>query len=283
MSGTEAEQGILLSSLLPDEILGWKTEGEDESYDPQTIFDYINGAGEVYRSYNFRELLVRRFQKESRPDIVCDFFDMGTSADAFGVFTHDLEGEEVSIGCGATYKGGLLSFWKDRYFISLTAEEETPETREAIFALGRKIASEIKSEGEKPQILSLLPLPAINERNVRYFHNHIILNFHYFVAAENILFLGQETEAVLAALGEKSEREHLLIIRYPGDEGASQAYESFIEAYMPEARGHGIVQTEDGKWTAVKRVDRYLLIIFNASTSSSAEAEVERVIEKIKE
>ena len=120
-----------LARFLPDEVEGWKAEGNDQVYDSQTIFDYINGAGEVYRSYNFRELLVRRFKREGQPDIVIDFFDMGSSKDAFGVFTHDLEGEDAKIGQGSTYKGGLLSFWKGQFFVSLYAEEETEEKEEA--------------------------------------------------------------------------------------------------------------------------------------------------------
>jgi hypothetical protein len=75
---------------------------------------------------------------------------METSKDAFGVFTHDLEGEDARIGQGSTYNGGLLSFWKDRFFVSLYSEEETEDTRKALFALGEKVASSIKKEGKEP-------------------------------------------------------------------------------------------------------------------------------------
>ena len=82
-------RGNTLASLAPDEIMGWKAK-EERTYDPRTIFDYIDGAGEVYRSYNFKNLLARRFEKEGQTDPVVDFFDMGLASDAFGVFTHDL-------------------------------------------------------------------------------------------------------------------------------------------------------------------------------------------------
>ena len=45
-----------LGVLLPKEINGWSVTEEDRLFDPETIFDYINGAGEVYRAFNFKSL-----------------------------------------------------------------------------------------------------------------------------------------------------------------------------------------------------------------------------------
>ena len=184
-----------LPAYLPKDVLGWTTAGEDQWFDPQTIFDYIDGGGEIYRAYNFQRLFVRRLKKAGQPDIIVDFFDMGSAKDAFGVFTHDLEGDDWGIGQGSTYKSGLLSFWRDRYFISLTAEAETPETKAALMALGKHIAAATGKDGAKPALLNFLPTRMASEKNVHYFHNHIILNYHFFVSDGNILKLDQTTEA----------------------------------------------------------------------------------------
>jgi hypothetical protein len=272
-----------LSRFLPEEIQGWKAEEKDQSYDPQTIFDYIDGAGEVYRSYNFKELFVRRFKKEGKSDIIVDFFDMVSSKDAFGVFTHDLEGEEVSIGQGSTYKGGLLSFWKGPFFVSVYAEEEAEETRKALIELGQTIASSIKEEGEKPDLLNFLPEEYIDQKEVHYFHNHLILNYHFYVSDENILLLDQRTEAVFGRGLEKEEEFYLLLVRYPEEEKTAQAYESFTGAYMPDAAEPGLVKTEDMKWTAAGVKGDLLIIIFNAASDTVAKELLERVEKRVKE
>lgn len=269
-----------LRSFIPRDIQGWSAKGKDQSYNPQTIFDYINGAGEVYRSYNFKELLVRRFRKEGEPDIIVDFFEMPSSEDAFGVFTHDLEGEDAGIGQGSTYKGGLLSFWKCNFFISVYAEEETEETREVLLNLGKAVASAIKEEGEKPALLTLLPSEYVDEKNVHFFHNHMILNYHFFVSDENILLLDQHTEAVLATGFEKEEKYHLLLIKYPKRGKASQAYKSFTKIYMPDAVEPGLVKTEDEKWTAARVKDDLLMIIFNAPSDIFAREIIEKIEQK---
>jgi len=279
MSGDLKNKQMELRDLLPMEIHGWKVAEEDREFNPEIIFDYIDGAGEVYRSYNFEKLLSRHYFKKGQPEIFADVFDMGTSADAFGVFTHDLEGEDLGIGQGSTYNGGLLSFWKDRFFLSLYAEEETAQAKKALIALGKSIADSIPRNGEKPRIVSLLPEEGLLEKSIHYFHNHIILNYHFFVADENILFLDQETEVVLAAYSLQDEKSILLCILYHDSEKASRAYKNFIQAYMPDASEQGFVKTEDNKWTAANIQEDLLIVIFNAPNYSSAKEMIQKVLE----
>jgi hypothetical protein len=270
-----------LGNLLPREINGWEAIDKDELYDPRTIFDYIDGAGEVYRSYNFKLLLARRFSKKDQPDIVADLFEMESSKDAFGVFTHDLEGDNAGIGRGSTYKEGLLSFWKGRFFVSLYAEEETEDARKALFAFGQKVDSSIEEEGEEPDIVSLLPEESRVEKSVHYFHNHMILNYHFYVSDENILLLDQQTEAALGAYSEANEKFYLLLVRYPEKEKALEAYKAFTQAYMPDSKETGLVQTEDKKWTAARIKKDFLAIVFNGPSADYAKGMLEQVLKKI--
>jgi hypothetical protein len=270
MAVRPTDQGRGLASFIPAEFTGWTIE-EDQVFDAETIFKYVDGAGEVYRSYNMKSLFARRFAAKGKPALVVDLFDMGTSADAFGLFTHDLDGEDAATGQGSTYKGGLLSFWKGRYFASVYAEDETPETKQAVLGLGRKIDGAIRETGEKPALVSMLPSEGLQTKDIRFFHNHSVLNYHFFVADENILQLDQTTAAVLASYGDKDVRSRLLVVRYSGVAKAEAALESFLKAYMPDAKGAGIVRTEDGKWTAARRKDRLVIIVFQAPTGEFAE------------
>lgn len=266
-----------LGALLPKEINGWTVAGEDNLYDPETIFDYINGAGEIYRAYNFKSLLARQYSREGQPNIIADLFDMGSAKDAYGIFTHSLEEEDVSIGQGATYMGGLLSFWKDRFFVSLYAEEETEEAKEALFSLAKEVAVSIKDEGQIPDIISFFPPENLDRTKIRYFHSYIILNYHFFMADENILYLDQETDAALGLYEHNGERSYLLLVRYTGKEKAKAAMDNFLKVYMPDADETAMVKTEDGKWTAARLNGDLLSVIFNARSESQAKEFLDRV------
>jgi hypothetical protein len=105
----------------PRQVDGWQWHGKCDTYDPQTIFDYIDGIGEKYRAYNMRRVWACRYEKADSPTLTLDIFDMGTAEDAFGIFTFERDGEDAGIGQGSDYAGGMLRFWKDRYFVVITA------------------------------------------------------------------------------------------------------------------------------------------------------------------
>ena len=280
----DSTKGIL-AAFLPPEVQGWTAAGQDRLFDSETIFDYLDGGGEVYRSYNMKLLLSRRYEREGAPAIIADLFDMGSAADAFGVFTHDLDGEPAGIGQDGNYKAGLLSFWKGRFFVSVYAEEETDEARRAVLDMGRLASAAIKEEGQKPTLLKLVPGAFAAEGRLHYFHTHPILNYHFFVSAENALDLSPRTEVVLARAGAKGARSYLLIAHYPEDALALRASQSFGKAIMGGVPDDGARQMPDGTWTALRRRGAYVFIVFRAGTKEAALAAVEgveRLLEKLK-
>ncbi len=262
---------------VPKQINGWSADSEVREYNRKTLFKYIDGGAELYLAYHFRKVYVHRYTRPGAPDIVMDIYDMGTAQDAFGVFTAELEGEEIGIGQGGEYDAGLLRFYKDRFFVSIMAYEETVESREAISALARAVENAIQSIGDKPELLSSLPDRGLIARSIRYFHDHNILNLHYYLADENILLLDRRTEAVLARYTSEEEKPYLLLIRYPGTERAKRAFESFLSAYMPDAMEKGIVQTENGKWTATALHSTLVTAVLDAPSESSARALLDAV------
>jgi hypothetical protein len=282
MNAPQGSAANRLKSLLPAEAQGWKAEAEDHLYDRDSIFEYIDGAGEVYRAFNFRELLSRRFHRAGMPDIIIDLFDMGSPADAFGVFTHDLEGEDAGLGQGGNYKGGLLTFWRDRYLVSIFAEGETAETKAALFALARPVTAAIGRDGAKPALLALVPPEFAAGGTVRYLHSPVILNYHFYVSAENLLGLGPDTEAVLAKSADKGRNGVLLAVKYPGTAQAAAAHSRFLKGYMPDAGSAGLVRTEDGKWTSVRLAKDMVTVVFGAPTEAGAKALLNNVADRIK-
>jgi hypothetical protein len=269
-----------MNELVPRAMHGWTMHGTDETYDRKTIFDYMDGAGEIYLAYGFTQLLVRNFanlEKPDEPQILVELFDMGSSQDAFGIFSHCRESEEGDIGQGSQYQGGLLYFWKGRFFVCVSAKQETPAAKQAVMALGKVIANTIPEIGEKPALLDYLPEDGLIPHSVRYFHTHPMLNYHYFVATENILKLDASTSAVLAQYQHPEGKSYLLIVEYPTPTQARAAYDSFRTAYFPEPylTKNDLAELEKGKWTSVHvHIGRaeHVAIVFDAPTADRAKA-----------
>jgi hypothetical protein len=206
----------------------------------------------------------------NNPDIILDIFDMGSPENAFGIFTHDQDGEESDIGQGALYRYGWLRFWKDNYFVSIYPEEETKASRMAVMELGKTLASIIKNEGSKPSIISFLPLNGLLPRSIRYLHDFLILNYHYYLSDQNILSLGPETDVVLADYRRTKESAILLIAKYPSPDRAMEAHASLLKNYIPDLDSNGIAGLENGKWAALQLKKKIIMFVLEADSSSLA-------------
>jgi hypothetical protein len=265
-----ANELIDFSNHLPAELNGWKKDAKPDMYNPQTLFKYIDGGAELYISYNFKQILAMKYRDEKGNEITVDIFDMGDSFNAFGVFSHGSEEPDKAdsrVGQGSEYAAGLLTFWKDRYYVSLLAYPETEERKKTVLTLGRYIADLIPAEGPLPPVIKLLPKKGLDADSIIYFTHHHWLNSHYFISNENILHIGKETPSVLAAyMGEpekKGEKFFVLLVSYPDRAKTEAAYKSFMEQYLPDAEG-GIKRLEDGRWTGSRLEGTYILVILDA-------------------
>ena len=107
------------------------------------------------------------------------------------------------------------------------------------------------------------------------------MNFHYYLADTNILLLDQDTEVALGRYGERDIKYHVLVIRYPDSEKASQALSSFKTVYMPDEVEIGIVQTENFKWSAVRSTQNYVAVVFDCASKFFASETLDRIIQSI--
>jgi len=257
---------------LPSEVGGWKWDEKELKYDSRTLFKYIDGAAELYLAYGFKNLTVRRFEKSNQPPIIVELYEMPSSEDAYGVFSFEHQDEAVGIGQGSEFGGGLLRFWKGKYFVSIYAEGEGAEVESGILKLGRAAANSIPTIGPEPKLVVYIPGKDLGlvDKSVRYLKSHVLLNQRFFISHQNILNLNLKTEAVLAQYLQDKKKTQLLLIRYPDSKEAGGAYQSFMKAYLPDARGKDRSKTEDGRWTIARQRNEFVLIIFGASTEADA-------------
>jgi hypothetical protein len=258
------------------QVNGWHKTEKRETYDRESLFEYIDGAAELYLSYDFQELIVNYLVKADEAGITVELYRMGSSKDAFGIFSHDQEGGDIGIGQGSEYGSGWLRFWKGAFFVSVFSDMESEEVKAAILNIGRSIATMIRVPGKKPEILSYVPKDHL--KHVRYFHTYEILNRHYFIANQNILRLNEHTDALLvqyeASKGKMStgpKETFLLLIQYPDVVQAKIASKAFLDAYMPEAGQTGVLKAENGLWTALRLHGNFVVVVFDAQTQVFAE------------
>ncbi len=225
----------------------------------------------MYLSYNMKTCLSRRFSSLNGPAITLDIYDMGSSEDAFGVFTYEQDGEPLDVGQGALYRPGWLNLWKDRFFVSVYAEEETGDAQSAVKELGKTVAERITRLGRKPDILLQLPEDGLKPNSIRYFHDNEMLDYHYYLSDENILNLGQETNAALAEYRVGKEDATILLVTYPDPQKGKKAFAALRTHFMSDLNDKGVVRLENGKWSAAALKWNRLSFVLEADSPELAQ------------
>jgi hypothetical protein len=263
------ESGAAVLARLPVEVAGARAAGADETYPASAIFSYLDGGAEVYLAYGLRSCHVRRYA-DAGGELIVDLFDMGSGADAFGVFSRDLDGETVAVGQGARLRGGWLSAWKGPFYLSVTADRDDASAQAALAALGRAVAAAIREEGRPPALLRQLPREGLDPDRLAYAHDHVTLASHAALPAGNPLGLGKATEVAVGRYRRGGDTATLLLVRYP-DAAAADAGAAALARGWASAPG---VATRDtgGRWHAAAAQGAFAVVTLGAGEEGSVHA-----------
>jgi hypothetical protein len=281
-AGHDSEnESAQMKELLPAQLGVLTRQDSIDSYDRETIFDYINGAGEVYRSYAFSEVVVARYAAAEGSDVLVELFDMGTQDDAFGVFSYAREREEAGIGGGFEHKGDVLCFWQNRYYACVAFDDPTQASEASLREMATALSEQLPRESVRPGLVAMLPAEGLVQFSERFFHLHQSLNYHYYLTRENALSLGPETDVVFARY--EPGTTFLLIARYGTEANAGDALASFRSVYVPDAGDATTHRTENGKYVGSGQVDRHVVVVLDAESEQAANDLLEAVRESATE
>ncbi len=298
-----AASSMKVSKLnLPRAIGGWTRTDSPRVINSKNIFDYMDGAGELYLSYRFDHLEVYEYKADHEKSILVELYYMKTSDDAFGLLSLDWGGERMSFGGSpakpsnespvtstrALYGAGLLRIWSDDLYSRVMAFRETSAAKEAVLTLGKAIVANRKTT-PKPALLKVLPTDMgkgwkLRNDRVGYLRSHLVLNSLYYLSHQNILNLNLSTEAVTAPYdniirNEDSRRVQFLFVKYVDSEQAQQALDNFHNSYLPEYKKNfgtdtftqiaNFFEIEDG-WLGYKLYGPCIALVFECPDKETA-------------
>jgi len=294
--------------VLPKTTGLWTRPDSPKLVTAKNIFDYMNGAGELYLGYRFDHLDVYEYRAETQKEILVEVYFMKTSDDAFGLLSLDWGGEVIDLIPAsrdegpddinwprALYGEGLLRLWTENVYARVMATQETAESKEAVLSIGRAIVKGRKNL-PGPNLMKRLKNTLFSDWDLRrdrvsFFRTHLVLNSLYYLSHQNILELDLTCEAVTALYekkGSSGERTRIpfLLIKYPDPQQAQTALSLFHEAYLPEdsfspKSGSGeIIQNayavEDG-WMAYVLQDKFIVFVFECPDKETARTIIDQI------
>ena len=125
-------------------------------YNPESLYQYIDGGADLYLLYGFKNLLHQDFESGAA-DLTVDIYEMERTEDAFGIYAAERSSgyKFVSIGAQGYRAKGVLNFLQDHYYVKLSGSGATADALLDQFA--RLLSGRIGGTRTLPALLEKLP------------------------------------------------------------------------------------------------------------------------------
>jgi len=238
-------------------VPGWTQEGELRHFDPDTLFDYMNGNSEGYFAYGFVEMSGVTCVNAAGDRLILDVSEMGDADRAWGFFVanRDIRSPDEPLGAGGQVLSRRATFAKGRLYVEIAASPDK-DHRDALRAFADALEAKIPGRASPPEALAWFPTAGLVAASVRLVPESVLgiraLRSGYiaqydvgrvFVAPEETAAAAAETLATLRGRFETAADATGL-----ADEAftAGDAYLGRIVVFRKGTRVAGIANTPEG-------------------------------------
>jgi Family of unknown function (DUF6599) len=141
------------------EITEWKQSGEVQTFIPKTLYEYINGAADLYLMYDFQELKVAEYQNNKKASITVEVYRHKTPTHAFGIYSQERlpKANFINVGVQGYVESNVLNFLTGPYYVKISSYNTGSEDQEILITFAKKVADSLGEKGTLPPILVSFP------------------------------------------------------------------------------------------------------------------------------
>ena len=140
-------------------VNGWKQVGEIQTFNPGTLYEYINGGADLYLAYDFEELKVAEYQNSQKAAVTVDVYRHRTPTHAFGVYSQErVPGANfIDVGIQGYQEKHALNFLSGNTYVKITGYDIVPEDQTILLAFAKAVAGNLGEKGAFPSLLTAFP------------------------------------------------------------------------------------------------------------------------------
>jgi len=199
------------------EIEGWYISEKEEVYYPDNLWNYINGAADMYLEYEFIDLHIAEYRVNEKYFYV-ELYHHKDENCAFGIYTHErpTDIEMLDIGAQAYQAGAILNFLVNDYYIKLSTNTNDKLVENTMLEAAEKIAVSVSENAGFPKIIQCFPDENKILNTEKYIHKNYL----------GIEFL---KHAFSVKYQKEDEKYELFIIENPDPDINEKIIKSYLE------------------------------------------------------
>jgi hypothetical protein len=167
-------------TLVFPEMSGWKQDGEPQVFSPRTLYEYIDGAADLYLTYEFQDLNMAEYKGEGKAAVTVEVYRHGSPTQAFGIYSQErlANAKFLDIGAQAYQEPNVLNFIAGPYYVKINGYSTGTEDERIMLAFGRKMEEILGGKSSLPKILSSFPREGM-KKNTEKFVSKNFLGYSY--------------------------------------------------------------------------------------------------------
>ena len=119
--------------------------GEIQTFEPKTLYEYIDGAADLYLAYDFQELKVVEYVNDRKGSVTVEIYRHQSSNDAFGIYSQErlLNATYLNIGAQGYIDQDILDFLSGSYYVKMSSYNTGAEGQEVLQAFAKKVVEKV--------------------------------------------------------------------------------------------------------------------------------------------
>ena len=258
---------------------GIKPMGDTEFYNPDNLFEKIDGRAPAYLGFNFQALRSRSFSVDGSAGSYVDVYEyrMDTPINAFGMFALERDPAGKALDFAPDGYWGELGYYfrQGAYYIQIIASDQNPKTIDAAKAIAMDRAKSIPEDNAGLDGVRRLPVSGMVAGSVTFVPDN----------AQGQSFLKNVFQATYEYEGAKLS--FFIMLAKPEEaQAAWKSYETFSGKYggkasdLPDVKGAKIFQAENfGKCKVIYQRNGEIGGVVDAQDAAKARKFVEEYLQ----
>ncbi len=195
------------------EVTGWRQSGEVQTFNPKTLFEYINGAADLYLTYSFQELKVAEYLNEKKSSVIIEIYRHKSPIHAFGIYSQERlsDANFLDIGTQGYIEANVLNFLAGPYYVKINSFNTGPDDQEILVAFAKKITANLGEKGTLPSILSSFPEEGKKKNSEKFISKNFLgYSFLHSAFTADYELSGKKFKLFVIEPADKTECENMI-------------------------------------------------------------------------
>ncbi len=172
--------GFLSTASLAQDIVfpqlpGYKIKTDYPVYEPENLWDFINGAADNYLAYGFVDLHVAEYKK-GKAVIKLEIYRHSDNTMAFGIYSSERSPSFrfVELGAQGYIADGSINFFKGNYYVKIRTYSKKENVLKAEELLANRVASTLTGNDVMPAMLLQFPSDGKKANEETYINESVL-------------------------------------------------------------------------------------------------------------